>query len=1141
MNANESVRILLVDDNPNDRVLALQELKKQFPTLVAFQIGDERSLRDALNNPDFDLVITDFSLLWTDGLTVLQQVKSRYPNCPVIMFTGTGNEEIAVNAMKLGLDDYIVKKPQHYKRLRFAAQNALESARLRKAKAEAESRYQSLFKDNFAVMLIADPDTAEIVDANPAACAYYGYDIDTFKTKKVKDFCTLPPEAILAILQTAKSGSQKHEILRHRLANGEIRDVEVYIGPILLSGKNFLYAIVHDITEKKQYEDALHASEAKYRELVQNANSIILRWNREGAITFLNEFGQSFFGFSEREILGKPIMGTIVEERDESGRNLVDMFNGMIEHPELYTNNINQNVCRDGRKVWIAWTNKAIKDENGNTVEMFSVGSDITERKMAETALQESEELFRNLFEKHAAIKLIVDPETGNIVDANEAAAIFYKWSRERLKQMKIQEINTLPPDRMQLEMDKVLSGKCTPFEFRHKIADGSIRDVEVYSSKIQSKGKIFLHSIVLDITQRKRAEEKLWQSEMLLAEAQRIAKIGSWDLNLVENQLLWSNEVYRIFEIDPGEFDGTNEAFLERIYPEDRPRVEKAYADSLKNHAPYSVDLRLLMKGGRIKFVHEQCETFYNSEGTPIHSIGTIQDITERKQAEETLRQSEERYRQFFEQDLTGVLISSVDGRIVDCNPAYLKIFRIPSKEEALATNIALFYQDPKARENFLQLLQEKKELFGIEKELRRMDGNPVYMIENNIGIFNDRGELVEIRSYIFDNTERKVLEEQFRQAQKMEAVGRLAGGVAHDFNNIIMAIRGYGDLVLRALPKDHITRMDIQEIKKTADRAASLTRQLLAFARKETVSPTALDLNNAVSNIMKMIQRLVGEDISLVWMPGQNLYWIKIDPSQLDQILVNLAVNARDAIAGVGKIIFETSNTEFNEAYCASHVGSIPGEYVLLAVSDDGCGMDKDTLSKIFELFFTTKKLGKGTGLGLPAVFGAVKQNGGFINVYSEPGHGTTFRIYLPRYAGDVLPHSAAHVEVAPQQGKETILLIEDDVMILDIGRRMLEELGYTVLAANTPKEAIRLAETTTNDIDLLITDVVMPKMSGRELAERLLSIKPDLKCLFMSGYTANVIAHSGILESGIHFIQKPFSEEMLAASVRQVLDIS
>lgn len=430
-------------------------------------------------------------------------------------------------------------------------------------------------------------------------------------------------------------------------------------------------------------------------------------------------------------------------------------------------------------------------------------------------------------------------------------------------------------------------------------------------------------------------------------------------------------------------------------------------------------------------------------------------------------------------------------------------------------------------------------------ETRHRRKDGTE-FPVEVTISIIMIRGIHLAIAT-VRDITERKHAEEekanlqtQLAQAQKMESVGRLAGGVAHDFNNMLTVILGYVEMALHEAGSSLPLHARLVEIQKAAQRSADLTRQLLAFARRQTIVPKVLQLNDTVAGMLAMLQRLVGEDISLAWMPRSGLWRVRIDPSQIDQILANLCANARDAISGPGKLTIETEDVTFDEAYCADHRGFVSGEYVLLAVSDDGRGMDGEVLAHVFEPFYTTKGTGQGTGLGLATVFGIVKQNEGFINVYSEPGHGTTVKVYLPRFEGTPVETEAARPVATPRGRGETVLVVEDERTILDLGTEMLNQMGYTVLAANTPAEAIRLARAHPEEIHLLSTDVVMPEMNGRELAERIGELKPGIKCLFMSGYTANVIAHRGVLGEDVHFIQKPFTANSRATKVREAIDL-
>jgi len=395
-------------------------------------------------------------------------------------------------------------------------------------------------------------------------------------------------------------------------------------------------------------------------------------------------------------------------------------------------------------------------------------------------------------------------------------------------------------------------------------------------------------------------------------------------------------------------------------------------------------------------------------------------------------------------------------------------------------------------------------------------------------------------------DITDRKLaeadriqLQEQLTQAQKMETVGRLAGGVAHDFNNMLSVISGHAELGLRAIAAGDPVRTDLEEIRGAARRAADLTRQLLAFARRQVVTPKVLDLNHAIAASLGMLRRLIGEDIELRWVPSADAGRVRIDPSQVDQVLTNLAANARDAIDGVGQITVQTRPAVLGLAECLRHEGALPGPYAVLEVSDSGHGIDPETAAHLFEPFFTTKPVGRGTGLGLATVYGIVKQNEGCVEVDSEVGRGTTVRIFLPSVEAEV---SGATTDMAggqPQAGHETVLLVEDESAVLRLSKIVLERFGYTVLSAGTPSEAIHLFHNHQGHVHLLVTDVVMPEMNGRELAARLREARPELKALFVSGYSASALAPRVVLDEGVHFLQKPFSLEDLAASVREALD--
>ncbi|MBU0972192.1 MAG: PAS domain S-box protein [Proteobacteria bacterium] len=523
------------------------------------------------------------------------------------------------------------------------------------------------------------------------------------------------------------------------------------------------------------------------------------------------------------------------------------------------------------------------------------------------------------------------------------------------------------------------------------------------------------------------------------------------------------------------------------------------------------------------------------------------IRDIGDRKQAEERLRESENRFRDISYSMADWIWEVDKKGRYTFVSDTVKNILGYDSHELIGKTPFDLMpgEEGAKRKTSFFKTASRSLPINHFENWYLAKDGTKVCSLTNGVPIFDGDKELKGYRGVDKDITRQKQneaekasIEEQLRQAQKMEFVGRLAGGVAHDYNNALSVIMGYTELAMDKMDLADPLRDDLNEVLKAAKRATDITRQLLAFARKQTIAPKVLNLNENVESMLKMVRRLIGEDITLAWVPGANLSSVKMDPSQIDQILANLCINARDAISGVGKITIETKKATFDTAYCADHHGFIPGEFIMLAVSDNGCGMDKEILNNIFEPFFTTKDVDKGTGLGLSTVYGIVKQNKGFINVYSEPGTGTTIRIYLPQHEDNAIDIQRHNTEDIPSGHGETIMVVEDDPSILKLAERILKELGYIVLTENRPKGAINRVKEHAGKIHLLLTDVIMPEMNGLELVNRLKSRCPALKYVFMSGYTADTIAHHGVLDKGMHFIQKPFSKENLAKTVRTAL---
>ena len=891
-------------------------------------------------------------------------------------------------------------------------------------------------------------------------------------------------------------------------------------------------------------KEKLRINELKYRELVENANSIILRMDRNGRISFFNEFAQRFFGYEASEVVGKNVIGTIVPDTAGSRENLRALFVEIGMQPNLSATN--ENMLRDGTPVWIYWTNKPFYNTADEVSEMLCVGNDITDRKRAEDALQRERERLECVIEGSQLGIWELNVQSNQTV-FNQIWAQLIGYTLEELTPYSYETWERLlHPDDLawaRESLDNCIKGATPDYEceFRMKHKDGHwiwILDRGRILT-VDGEGKpLSMFGAHTEITKLKSTEEKLQSTNELLSLFIKHSPIYTFikEVTPTESRTLNASDNYLDMIGIPGsEMIGKT---MEELFPAEF--AAKITAE----------DWLVVSRGEILQLDEDLNDRNYASIKFPIRLgekyllAGYTIDITERKRAEEALRRREQQLQKILEILPIGLWFADKNGTLLHSNPMGMEIWgaepTVPISEYDIFKVWRLPSREPIKRNDWALTKTIDKGVTIVDEllEIESFDGKKKTILNYTTPVLDDKDDIDGAIMVFLDISDRTALENQLIQAQKMDSIGRLAGGVAHDFNNMLGVILGHTELALMSLGPNQPLVANLQNIREAAKRSADLTQQLLAFARKQTVAPKLLDLNATISGMLKMLQPLIGENIELAWLPGRNLGSIRIDPSQIDQILVNLCVNARDAIGGTGKVTIETGTATFDKDYCAKHAGFVEGEYVLLAVSDNGCGMDRTTLSQLFEPFFTTKTSGKGTGLGLATVYGIVKQNQGFINVYSEPGQGTTFRIYLPRHAAKSEQMGRAVTADLPLGGRETILLAEDEPMILKMTMAMLEPLGYTVLPATTPDEAIRLAGEYAGDIHLLITDVVMPGMNGGDLARNLLSLYPKLKCLFMSGYTANVIAHHGVLDEGVHFIQKPFSMMVLAAKVREVL---
>ena len=598
------------------------------------------------------------------------------------------------------------------------------------------------------------------------------------------------------------------------------------------------------------------------------------------------------------------------------------------------------------------------------------------------------------------------------------------------------------------------------------------------------------------------------------------------------------SHSYQRVLGYSPEELQASSS--FEQIHPDDRERVKKAAEEARQSGIGKTLEYRLRHKNGTWLVLESTSSVIRNEKGEPEKLVIVNRDVSKRKSAEEALRRSETGFKSVVEDAPYGIYRSSIAGRFLQVNPALQKMLGYELAEELLAKNLPTeVFRHSGEYDRLIELLIRTEEIKDIEMEWNRKDSTPITVRCCGRRVNDENGAAAYFEVFAEDVTEKRVLEKQLRMAQKMEAIGRLSGGIAHDFNNLLGVIIGYSRVLKRELGADSALFEHALEIEKAGQRAASLTKQLLAFSRQQVLTPEVLNLNSLATDMEKMLPQLLGEDVEVTLILDAELGNVKADQSQIEQVIMNLAVNARDAMPMGGKLKIETTNVKLDEAFTRLHPGSKVGSYVLLSVTDTGTGMDAATLTHIFEPFFTTKERGKGTGLGLATVYGIVKQSNGYTGVDTAPGKGTSFRIYLPRYTGPSTVEEPEHYSADKLRGSETILLVEDSEPLRKLVKTFLDSAGYLVFSADSGEAALEVSTGIGRPLDLLLTDVVMPGMNGRLLAEHLIPRHRGMKILYMSGYTDSFIAGHGVLEPGTHLLHKPFTEEVFLQKVREVLD--
>ncbi|MDT4895401.1 MAG: two-component system, cell cycle sensor histidine kinase and response regulator CckA [Acidobacteriota bacterium] len=1018
---------------------------------------------------------------------------------------------------------------------------ALESTSLYERVRQAEQNYRSIFENAVEGIFQSTPE-GRFVTVNPSLARILGYDSPEEVIETITDITHqlyVDPErrAETNRLQEEHGVLQGFEFEAYR-KDGE--KIWLSLNRRFVRDENgvgiYREGSVEDITERKRAEQALRASEAELRALFAAMTDVILVLDRDGRYQKIAPTDPAYLYKPSADLLGKRLHEVFPEEE-------VDFFLAHIRRAldEGRMHRVEYSLQISGTEVWFDGSVSPMSKDS-----VIWIARDITERKRAEEALHESEERYRVVAETATDVIVTID-ENSTILFANGAVERVFGYAVSELLGCQItilmpeylRHVHEAAVGRYVRTGRKHINWEAVELPGLHK--SGREIPLELSFGEFTKDRKRFFTGIARDISERKQAEEQLRRQLDFTETITASLGEGVYALD-AGGRLTFMNSAAE------SALGWTEDELLGQKIHE---IIHFQHADGTNSPAEECPLLGVLNSGKTIQiegdvFTRRDGSLFpvsYNS--SPIISgvqvagaVLAFHDITERKRAEEALLQSEQRYRLLFERNPQSMWVFDLETlAFLEVNDAAIHHYGY-AREEFLAMTI----KDIRPAEDVPNLLANvsgvtpQHDEAGVWKH-RKRDGTviDVEITAHELTYYGRPAQIV----LAYDVTERGSLEEQLRQSQKLEAVGQLAGGVAHDFNNLLTVITGYSDLSLRRLDKNNPLRANLEEIKKAGERAASLTRQLLAFSRKQVLQPKVLQLNAIVADVDKMLRRLIGEDIDPLTVLEPSLGQIKADPGQIEQVLLNLAVNARDAMPQGGKLTIETQNVYLDNQDVRWHTAIQPGNYVMLAVSDTGCGIDAETQMRMFEPFFTTKEQGKGTGLGLSTVYGIVKQSGGHLWVYSEVGKGTTFKIYLPRVDEVTERDEPRTTQAELPQGRETVLLTEDEEQVRQMTRMILEMGGYRVLEAASGEEALAIYKQHEGQIDLVMTDVVMPKMSGRELAQSLEVFHPGIKVLYMSGYTDDAIVRHGLLDQEIAFLQKPFTPDALMRKVREVLD--
>lgn len=951
-------------------------------------------------------------------------------------------------------------------------------------------------------------------------------------------------ESVNQTIQDVLAGARNDLNMEYRVVHpdGEIRHVIAQGDSVFTSHNKLshLFGVIQDVTEQKQVEAALRESENRFRTMADSAPVLIWITNREGGCTYFNQGWTDYTGRIFEQEKGN---GWLEGIHPDDLQHFMEVFNNSLQNRQPYK--VEKRLRRaDGEYRWFLDTGVPRYTDDGMFAGYIGTCVEITVLRDAQSAIRESELRFRNV--ARATSDTIWDWDLkADTVWWNEGMQTVFGYAPEEIEPGSESWSGRIHPEdreRVVNNINAVIVGKGDNWseEYRFRRKDGFYLHIIDRGFVIRDeKGKgIRMVGGMTDVTEQMLAEQSLRKSELNLSEAQRIARLGSWELDLASGHLHWSNEVYRIFNLGKEEFDNTYEGFISHIHPDDREYIEKIQKQALAEKNEYNVEHRIVWPDGSIRWVNEIGEAERDENGQPVRFIGTVLDITERKAAEIALQNRDALLRAVGAVAKVGGW--ELDVRTRECVWTE-EVTKINESNEPFGMESGLEYYQGESRKKIRNALDnaiKHGKPFDLELEMVTAKGNHKW-IQSIARPVMENGKVIKLIGSFQDITSQHNLEEQLHQSQQLESIGKLTGGVAHDFNNLLTVILGNAELLTDRLASNKQLHPLAKMICNAAQRGAELTQRLLAFASKQTLEPRAININKLLLDMQKLLRTTLGEQVDISFKLQKDLWATMIDPGQLENALLNLCLNARDAMPRGGILTLETENKDLDQGYTDRIVEIDPGQYVVISVADTGDGIAKDNLTRIFEPFFTTKEKGKGTGLGLSMVYGFIRQSGGFISVYSEPEQGTIVKMYLPRVTSDTETIEEKSEDVPVTGGSETILLVEDDSLVRQYAHNQLLSLGYNVLAAEDGPQALEIIRQN-RDIDLLFTDVIMPAgMNGPELAELALREQPHLKVLYTSGYIQDAFTRDGRLEEEVQLLNKPYGRIELAHRIRDVLD--